>query len=370
MTSSTSSAWHDLADDASVLPEPAVGLVDAPPADLLVVGLGASGLEAVVAAALRGARVVGVDAVGVAAGAAGANGGLLLAGLARFHHDAVAAHGRDVALTWYRTTLAELDRLADDEPTLRRVGSLRTAVDDAEMDDLRAHVDALAADGLPGGLVEVDGRPALLVPGDGVVQPAARCQRLARAALAAGARLVAPARVTAVVPDGVAVEGLDRPVAAHRVLVAVDGGLERIVPGLAARVRTVRLQMLATAPDPGVALPVPRYHRYGLDWVQQLADGRVLLGGGRDVGGRAEHDAPAEPSGPVQAHLDAWCASLGVTAPVTHRWGARVAYTDDRLPLDQPLGPSAHVVGAYSGHGNVLGGLLARRAALRLLHRG
>ena len=56
-----------------------------------------------------------------------------------------------------------------------------------------------------------------------------------------------------------------------------------------------------------------------------------------------------------------------MTAPVTHRWAAHAAFTADRLPVDERLADGVHVVGAYSGHGNVLGGLLAREAALDLL---
>src|SRR5690349_3480877 len=58
-------------------------------ADLCVVGLGGSGLAAVCAALEAGATVAGVDAGPVGGGAAGRNGGFLLAGTARFHHDAV-----------------------------------------------------------------------------------------------------------------------------------------------------------------------------------------------------------------------------------------------------------------------------------------
>jgi glycine/D-amino acid oxidase-like deaminating enzyme len=56
-----------------------------------------------------------------------------------------------------------------------------------------------------------------------------------------------------------------------------------------------------------------------------------------------------------------------VTAPVTHRWAAHAAWTTDLLPIDERVDEGVHVVGGYSGHGNVLGGLLARAAALRLL---
>jgi hypothetical protein len=79
-----------------------------------------------------------------------------------------------------------------------------------------------------------------------------------------------------------------RVTARRGVLVAVDGGLEHVVPALRGRVRAARLQMLATAPDPRRRGPPPVYARYGLDYWQQLPDGRVALGGGRDLGGEDE----------------------------------------------------------------------------------
>ncbi len=362
------SAWHDLEMVPGPVPLSSPDVLrhrDEP--DLVVIGMGASGLEAAVAAARRGADVIVLDAVGVAAGAAGANGGFLLAGLALFHHDAVAALGRDVAVGWYHRTLAELDRLGDREPTFRRVGSLRTAADDAEQRDVERHLAALRADDLPAEAYDGPRGTGLLVPGDGSFHPVARCRRLAVGASEAGATLVAPARVHAVEPGAVHLDGLARPVRADRVLVAVDGGLERLVPALTGRVRTARLQMLATAPTDEVDIGRPVYHRHGLDYVQQRPTGEVLLGGGRDVGGEDEWAAPAVPSDAVQRHLDGWLAALGVTAPVRHRWAAHAAFTEDRLPVDERIAEGVHVVGAYSGHGNVLGGLLAREAALDLL---
>lgn len=360
-------AWHERAVEPGPVPlEPRAALSGMQAPDLLVIGMGASGLAAAATAAERGAQVVAVDAAGVAAGAAGANGGFLLAGLARFHHEAVAALGRRRAVAWYRRTLDELDRIEDVEPTFRRVGSLRTAADGAEAADLLDHLAALRRDGLPGAALEGAAGPVLLVPGDGAVDPVARCRRLAHAAVVAGARLVAPARVTRVASGEVVVADGAATLRPRAVLVAVDGGLEVVLPGLAGRVRTARLQMQATAPDTAVTIDRPTYHRRGLDYVQQLPSGVVLLGGGRDLDVDA-WTAGAVPSSAVQDHLDGWRAALGGTAPVTHRWAAHAALTEDRLPVDERVAPGVHAVGAYSGHGNVLGPLLARAAAVSLL---
>src|SRR3954469_6596127 len=131
-------AWHDAAVSAPDVvaaapvwgdpsawanPAPLRGAVSA---DVCVVGLGGSGLAAVGAALDAGATVVGVDAGPVGGGAAGRNGGFVLAGGALFHHAAVDAWGEERAVGIYRESLAELDRLADElGPLVRRVGSLR-----------------------------------------------------------------------------------------------------------------------------------------------------------------------------------------------------------------------------------------------------
>ena len=119
-------------------------------ADVCVVGLGGSGLAAVGAALEAGASVVGIDAGPIAGGAAGRNGGFLLAGAARFHHDAVAAWGRERAAGIYAESLAELDRLAAEVGALaRRVGSLRIPASEAEADDIADQLAALQRDGFP-----------------------------------------------------------------------------------------------------------------------------------------------------------------------------------------------------------------------------
>lgn len=353
-------AWFDL----EAPPEVATAAVPPDRADVVVVGLGASGLAACGRLARRGAAVVGIDAVGIAGGAAGANGGFLLAGLAMFHHDAVAALGRDRARAAYAWTRDLLDREVDREATARRTGSLRLAADDDEVADVAAQLAALRADGFPAEAWDGPEGHGLLVPDDAVVHPVARARRLARSAAEAGATLVAPARVSTVGPAGVQVDGVGQ-VAARAVVVAVDGGLEQLVPDLAAArgVRTARLQMLATAPTAGLRRARPEYRRWGYDYVQQLPSGEVLLGGGRDVGGDVEWDAPAAPTPEVQAHLDAELGRLGVTAPVTHRWAARAAFTDDLLPVATTVDGAVHVVGGYSGHGNLLGPELAEQAA-------
>jgi glycine/D-amino acid oxidase-like deaminating enzyme len=148
------------------------------------------------------------------------------------------------------------------------------------------------------------------------------------------------------------------------VVVCVDGGLELLLPEVADRARTTRLQMLATAPVESGRIPCPVYDNWGYDYWQQLPDGRIALGGGRDLHLDAEWGQPAEPAAAVQARLDVLLRErAGVDGvAVTHRWAGVIAYTHDRLPVFEEVRPGVLAVGAHSGHGNVLGSAASRAA--------
>jgi glycine/D-amino acid oxidase-like deaminating enzyme len=349
-------------EDAPGLDLPALG--GEVHADVCVVGLGGSGLAAVRGLAESGVRVVGLDAGEVACGAAGRNGGFLLAGLYDFYHDAVANFGRERARRLYELTIAEVARLAAETPeAVRLVGSLRVAASPEEEDDCRAQLAAMEADALP--VTWYDGAEGrgLLVPTDGAMHPLRRVRALARLALGAGARLFE--RSAAVEIAGDTVRTADGVVRCRGVVVAVDGALDRLLPELAPRVRTARLQMLATAPAPEVTVARPVYRRWGYDYWQQLPDGAVALGGARDVGGETEWTHDARPTAPVQQALETLLReTIGVRAPVVRRWAALVGYSDSGLPVLEEVRPGVWACGAYSGTGNVLGALCGRAAAL------
>ena len=332
-------------------------------ADACVVGLGASGLAAVHALLALGRRVIGVDAGRVAGGAAGRNGGFLLAGLPAFHHDAVAAHGRARARALYARTVAALDEIAAETPAaVRRVGSLRVAASADEWEDCRAHLAALRADGFHAEAYEGPEGRGLRIPTDGAFHPLARARTLAARAAAAGARLHEGTPVLDV-RHGI-VHTATGTVRCDAVVVAVDGALERLLPELAGRVRTARLQMLATAPTDDVRVAHPVYRRWGLDYWQQLPSGAIAFGGARDVGGEDEWTHDARPAAPVQDALDAMLrAIVGTRAPVTHRWAASVGYASGGLPVLGEVRDGVWACGGYSGTGNVLGWLCGRAAA-------
>lgn len=315
----------------------------------------------------RGASVVGVDAGPVGGGAAGRNGGFLLAGLADPYHRVVAARGRERARRLYALTLGEMDRISASTPyAVRRVGSLRVEDDQAGLADCAEQAAALRRDGFAVQEYEGPEGRGLLLPDDGAMQPLLRCRSLAVDAAARGARLHESTPALTLEPGRVTTPG--GTVSCAAVVVAVDGRLDLLLPELGTVVRTVRLQMLGTAPASEVTVPRPVYLRAGYEYWQQLPDGRVVAGGFRDVGGEAEETTESAPSEPVQSALEALLRKrIGVSAPVTHRWAASVGYTRTGLPWLGEVRDRVWAAGGYCGTGNVVGALCGRAAAARAL---
>lgn len=348
-------------DDAPWEPLPRLeGVVRA---DVCVVGLGGSGLAALEELRARGVDAVGIDARGAGAGAAGRNGGFVLAGLAKFYHETVAQFGREVAAAIYRATAEEIRRQADALPGVFKLnGSLRLAASAREIEDCRTHLAALQADGFPAEWYRGPEGEGMLLPTDGVFQPLARVRTVARRLREQGVRLFERSPLKKLVP-GQAVSDAGA-VVADTTIVAVDGRLERIFPELASRVRTARLQMLGTAPTREVSFPRAVYWRYGYEYWQQLADGSIALGGFRDHALEDEWTQAGEPTEFIQTKLERFLREhLGVNAPVTHRWAASVGYTPDGLPVLEEVRPRVWALGGYSGTGNIVGALCGRAAA-------
>jgi gamma-glutamylputrescine oxidase len=328
--------------------------LDGPP-DAIVVGGGVTGCSCALALATRGLRVRLHETREIAGGASGRNGGFALRGGAMPYPDAVRDLGRDGARTLWRLSERALDTiecLAGD--ALRRVGSLRLAVDEVELEELRAEADALAADGfdvdwldrLPDslrGLFE----GGLRHPGDGALQPARWVRRLAARAAAAGAELREHSRLDTL-------DGLEAP----HVVIATDGYTQGLVPELDAAIQPTRGQVIVTEPLDAELFPGPHHARRGYDYWQQLPDRRLVFGGNRDAAFDEEATADETPTAAIQRRIEAAVERLtGASPAIEQRWCGIWGSTSDQLPLvgRVPGRDGMWVAAGYSGHGNVLG---------------
>jgi glycine/D-amino acid oxidase-like deaminating enzyme len=328
-------------------------------ADLVVVGLGGSGLTALLHAAQRGLNVIGIDADRIAAGAAGRNGGLLLAGIADFHHNVRKVFGVERAKALYQHTLDEMDRIESTTPdAVSRIGALRTGDDSEELVDIYSHRDALIADGFPVEDYDAEQGIGILIPTDGTFHPAKRAVQLAKLAQTAGAQIFTHSPAIKIESGLVTTD--QGSIKAKHILVAVDGNLGKALPELADQIQPTRLQMISTAPELKLNMKYAVYTRQGWDYWQQLPDGRIAIGGGRDLALEQEATDIAEPTQIMRDYLERKLQAIGVTVPVEHHWAAIVSYTDSGLPIVKQVQPGVWAVGAYCGTGNVVGALLAR----------
>jgi glycine/D-amino acid oxidase-like deaminating enzyme len=323
--------------------------------DAVVVGGGVTGCACALALAEAGWRVRLHEAREIAAGASGRNGGFALRGGSAPYDVMREAIGVESAARLWRLTEEAIDRMEQlGGDTLRRVGSLRVAVDEEERDELRREHDALVEDGFDAAWLDVLAGPlegrfagALRHPTDGALQPALWVRRLAGLAAAAGVEIVEHSRVASV-------DEARAPV----VVVCTDGYPSGLLGELEGLIVPTRGQVIATEPIPERWYEVPHYGRHGFDYWHQTPDGRIVAGGFRDASMDAEFTAVEELTPVVQNALEDFVASIaGRPLRIDYRWAGIFGLVLDFLPVlgRVPGDERVWVAGGYSGHGNVLG---------------
>jgi gamma-glutamylputrescine oxidase len=304
----------------------------------------------------------------IASGASGRNGGFALRGLAASYDSARAQLGAERAADLWRLTertVDRMERLAGD--AFRRTGSLRLAADAAETASLRSEYEALKNDGFEAEWVSELAPPldrsfscALLHPPDGAIQPARWVRRLAERTAAAGAAIVEHAEIANV-------DDLD----ADEIVIATDGYTRGLVATLDGAVRATRGQVITTEPLAERIYSRPHYTYDGFRYWHQTEEGRLVLGGFRDIALEEEWTRDEATTPAIQSALEAFAAELvGRRPQITHRWSGIFGTTPDLLPLvgRVPGRDGLWASVGYSGHGNVLGlacGVLVAQAILR-----
>jgi glycine/D-amino acid oxidase-like deaminating enzyme len=373
--------WPETAE-----PAPALSPIEGrQAAEVAIVGAGFTGLATALALAERGVAVTVLEAEAPGAGASGANGGQVIPGLRHFAADLVAAYGDALGRRLHEHGARDADRAfaliarhgIACEAT--RSGWIQVADNPAALEEARRRCRAWAEWGAPVRMLDRDelramtGSDAYLGgwtdPRGGTVQPLSLARGLARAAMAAGARIHAPARVTAIRPEGrdwhlATATGSVR---ARRVLLATNARSGALWPGLAECVMAVWSFQTATAPLPAAAGVLPDGQavsdtRRVLRYWRRDAAGRLVVGGkGTIRAPRGAHSfaVPERMRARLYPHLP--------DVPPTHHWGGQVSISLDRLPRLFGLAEGVFAVMQDNGKGvawctasgEALAGLLA-----------
>jgi len=321
--------------------------------DVVVVGAGIAGVATAYFLASAGAKVIVLEARGVAEAASGRNAGFLLAGVAENFVAASRRYGERSALRIWRftkrTQALARSLIAEHgiECALRWNGSDQIAGSDEEWREIEASARLLSPEGVAV-TVDAAARSATYAD-DGELHPVRWVRGLAAAAVRKGARIHESTRVDAVAPgEARTASGTVR---AGSIVLCTNAYTAHLA---SSRVRPVRGQMLATAPTPPL-FARPAYADRGYRYWRQTSDGRVVVGGWRDTAVEDEVGEEERTTDVIQKQLDAFLRLRGITARVTHRWAGTMGFSHDALPYVGATAPGLFVCGGFTGHGMAFG---------------
>ncbi len=359
-------------------------------ADVAIVGAGFTGLSAALHLAERGASVLLLEAQDAGWGASGRNGGQVNPGLKPDPDVVERDHGPDLG--------ARMNALAGGAPDFlfeliarlgirceaRRNGTLRVAVRRRHAAGIRATAEQLARRGAP--VRYLDGAElGMLIGSDrycggmldrrgGDLNPLSFARGLARAAIAAGARLHGGTRVLDVTRSGAAwrARTVSGSVTADRLVLATNGYTDALWPDLERSVVPLFGAIAATAPLPEAAarrvLPSRAvvYESGAITVYYRVDAANRLLIGGR---GPQREIGDARSLGHLLRYARTLWPALG-ESPWTHAWGGRLAMTIDHYPHVHEPAPGVSICLGYNGRGVALGTRLGAALARRILEPG
>lgn len=342
---------------ATAPPAPATGALPGGEhyADVLVIGAGFTGLATALAAAGRGADVVLLEAGEIGAGGSGLNNGQVIPCLSRADPDEiVAARGADkgealVAL------IRDSAQITFD--LIRRHGIACDAVQNGWLQPAhtpgrvarisRPRFEQWRRRGAPVELLDADQVAALTGsrywhggwrnPTGGHVDPLALARGLARAAMAARARLYTRSPVTGMQRSGTGwrVRTDAATVVAKRVVIATNAyGTNRVWPGLDASWVPMRSYQMATAPLPdSIRRSILPTDMAMSDTHGDLYFCRFDRGGRLVTGGALIFDRDFEPrlKRRIGARLALLFPQIG-SPQFDYVWHGRLSMTEDKLP--------------------------------------
>jgi glycine/D-amino acid oxidase-like deaminating enzyme len=156
-------------------------------------------------------------------------------------------------------------------------------------------------------------------------------------------------------------------VLAGQVLLATNAFAAELYPAL--DVAPGRGQVLVTEPLPHRKLPGTFHYDRGYAYFRQLADGRVLLGGGRNLDFAAEATTAPGLTDPVQHYLENLLQEVilpGHCPRIDYRWSGVMGFGPALAPIVEWAAPGVLAAVRCNGMGVALGAGIGWQAAAKL----
>jgi len=348
--------------------------------DVAIIGGGITGVSAALHLAERGFSVALLEAEHIGWGASGRNGGQALPGFGASQAKIKSLVGAADSKKLWDMSVEAVDLLHGQIqrfgiPCDPVIGYLHAAVKPRQVRELRETQEELVELGAPPGeLLEGEALQAKLCSPRylaaltdniaGHIHPLNYTLGLAKAAMAAGAKLYSQTRVTQVVPGkSVAVHTARGVVKAAFLLVSGGAYLGGLMKPLAGYIMPVGTYIIATEPRADVAAMIPGNEavadlNFVLDYFRRSADDRMLFGG------RVSYSTLPPPSLKDSMLKRAQRVFPQLRdARVEFLWGGNVDISVNRAPHFGRLADNILFTQGFSGHGVALTGLAGKVAA-------
>ncbi len=354
--------------------------------DIVVVGAGLCGASTSWHLSQQGLRVALVEARDVAHGATGRNAGFILQGTAERYNRAIEQMGRDKARTIHHLSvenhhfMQEWIEAHNTECEYRQGGSLQLASSPEEEQELIESADLLLEDGFEAELLYGKdlGEPYLsagfqtgiVLPEDGEIHPAKFVKHVIKQAHQSGVQVYTNSPVSEIeASDGVQLHTPSGSIKAHMAVLCTNAYLPQLIPSYQEIIHPVRGQMLCTTPQKPI-FDRPIYADHGFDYWRQKPDGRIVLGGWRNLDPDSEVGYAETLHDGIQESMTRFLRRFNglESAQIESRWSGIMGFSRDGLPLIGAVpGNDNLLIGAgFTGHGFGFAWLAGRSLAMMI----
>ena len=352
-------------------------------ADVCIIGAGLAGLSAALELAQSGFNVVVLEARRIAWGASGRNGGQAIAGYACGEEPFEKAMSLAEAKQVFNLTLEGLELMREriqkyqidcdwvDGYMTSSVKPKSTAALFEWADRMQSvydypHLQKITPNEMPDWVASKRYHAGVLDKNSAHLHPLKYAQGLAKAALAAGAKIYENSQVTHIDQSTPAVIQTEQgQVRAQFVIIAGNVYVDDLMPKVAKRIMPVGTYIVATEPLPKEQADGLIKNRiavcdnnFVLDYFRVTNDDRMLFGGRVSYSGVT----PPNLSAAMRKTMLRAFPQLA-PAKIEYCWGGFVDVTINRAPDFGRLAPHIYYLQGFSGHGLILTGIAGKLAA-------